>query len=214
MKTTKTMTDAMGNNVPVNYVKKEDKLRDRNVRRILARFLKARKALERLVADCIEDIDEITQARGSVAEMGNVSARSFDSLIEVNIRQQYTITLNESVCRAREMMVSYVSKIIEELGAKAYPVQKIVEAAFKTDSKGFLSRSKITELLALDIRDPEWMEAAHILREAMTREKGKRYLSCKVRKSTQHDFEPILLDIAACWPETDAAPNSKPQTEN
>lgn len=205
------MIDAMGNSVPVNYVKKEDKLRDRNVRRILARFQKERAALEKLVADCIADLDEIVKTRGAIAEKGNISVRSFDSLIEVNVRQQYTISLNESVCRAREMMISYVGKIIEQLGNKAYPVQKIVEAAFKTDAKGFLSRSKITELLALDIRDPEWVAAADILREAMTREKGKRYLSCKVRKSTQHDFTPILLDIAACWPEP-PSPESTAET--
>lgn len=202
MKTTKTMRDAMGNDVPVTYIKKEDKLRDRNVRRIEARFRKMRAAIERFVAENLADLDEIVKARGTVAEKGNVSARSFDGLIEVVVRQQYVITLDESVCRARDLMHDYVSRILADLGQKAYVVQKIVEAAFKTDAQGFLSRSKITELLSLDIHDPDWVAAANILREAMRREKGKRYLNCRVRPDSQRDFEPILLGIADCWPES------------
>ena len=140
--TTKTMRDAMGNDVPVCYVKKEDKLRDRNVRRIEARFRKMRAAMQRMVAECLDDIDEIVKARESVSKMGNISATSFDGLLQVAVRQEYIITLDESVCRARDIMYAYVSKILQSLGAKAYVVQKIVAAAFKTDQRGFLSRSK------------------------------------------------------------------------
>lgn len=201
MNTTKTMRDAMGNDVPVCYVKKEDKLRDRNVRRIRARFEKMRKAMQTMVADCLKDVDEIVKSRSSVSEKGNVSANSFDGLTQVNVRQEYVITLDERVCQARDMMHEYVSKILQELGQKGYVVQKIVEAAFKTDSKGFLSRSKITELLSLDINDTEWRAAADILREAMRREKGKRYLHCLVRDDYQKNWSGILLGIADCWPE-------------
>ena len=206
MKTTKTMTDAMGNQVPVNYVKKEDKIRDRNVRRVLARFQKARKMLEQTVADCLEDLDEIVKARGSVAEKGNISCRSFDGLVEVNVRQTYEITLDDSVIRAREMMIDYVGRMLREMGNRAYVVQKLVEAAFKTDAKGFLSRSKIHELVTLQVADPDWNRAVRILLDAMKRQKGKRYLSCRVRPDTQHDFSPILLDIATCWPEVAVPP--------
>ena len=37
-----TMRDSNGNDVPVKYVGRYDKARDRTARRILARFLKAR----------------------------------------------------------------------------------------------------------------------------------------------------------------------------
>lgn len=197
---TKTMRDAMGNDVPVAYVKKEDKLRDRNVRRIEARFRKMRDLMKKFVADCLADLDEIIDARGSVSVKGNVSARSFDGLIEVLVRQQYVITLDNSVCKARDMMHDYVNRILNDLGDKAYVVKKIVEAAFKTDAQGFLSRSKITELLSLNIHDPDWVAAADILRDAMRREKGKRYLQCRTRTDAQHDYVPIMLGIADCWP--------------
>ena len=203
MKTTRTMRDAMGNDVPVNYVKPQDKLRDRNVRRVLARFEKERNALQKLVKDCLKDIEEISSSREKVAEKGNFSARSFDGLIEVAVAQQYIITLDETVRKARELMLGYIAKELGPMGDKAFVVKKIVEAAFKTDRQGFLSRSKIHELLALNVKDPDWEEGARILREAMRTAKGKRYLSCKVRPDTQHDFKAILLDIADCWPEED-----------
>ena len=159
----------MGNDVPVNYVKNEDKLRDRNVRRIEARFRKARALLEKVVSESLADIDEIVSARASVSEKGNISCRSFDGLIQVDVRQAYTVTLDAGVMRARELLVAYVGKQLEAVGNKAYVVQKIVEAAFKADSRGFLNLTKINDLLRLEVRDAEWLEAIAILKEAMSR---------------------------------------------
>ena len=51
-KTIKTMTDSMGNNIPVKYVSAYDKARDRATRRILARFQKARSMLEQRPRSC------------------------------------------------------------------------------------------------------------------------------------------------------------------
>ena len=213
MITTRTMRDAMGNDVPVNYVKAQDKLRDRNVRRVLARFLKARKALEKLVKDSLQDIQEISSSREKVAQKGNFSARSFDGLVEVAVTQQWTITLDESVIKARELMLGHIAKELGSMGDKAYVVKKIVEAAFKTDSRGFLSRTKIHELLALNVKDPDWEEGARILKDAMRANKGKRYLRCMTRASTQRDFKGILLDIADCWPDEQGTGDTEHGTE-
>ena len=101
----KTMRDSHGQLVPVKYVAPYDKLRDKITRRIKARFLKARAALEAVVSDCIADLDELAACKESLGAKGNFQARSFDALIQVSIRQQYNILLDERVVRARELML-------------------------------------------------------------------------------------------------------------
>ncbi|MBR4523772.1 MAG: DUF3164 family protein [Kiritimatiellae bacterium] len=196
----KTMRDARGNDVPVQYVSMYDKQKDKTVLKIRKAFLEAREVLEKVVKFAIGELNVLAGAKESLGAKGNFAARSFDGLVEAGIRQSYSISLDERVIRARELMMGYVAKELGSLGDKAYVVKKLVEAAFKVDSKGFLSRSKITELLSLRVNDAGWNEGAAILREAMTAQKGKRYLYVGVRARVEDDFKPIRLDIADCWP--------------
>lgn len=201
-KTVKTMRDWNGNDVPVQYVSKYDKAKDKAVRKILARFLKARAMLEGVVAETIAELDALAQTKESVGAKGNFSARSFDALVQVSIRQQYNIYLDERVVRARELMLGYVEGILSKVGGNdAAALKLIIAEAFKANAQGFLSTGKVMSLLRMEIDNADWREAKRILQEAIKPQKGKRYLVCERRSSTQGDFAAIRLDIADCWPE-------------
>ena len=196
-----TMRDSNGLDVPLKYVAKYDKLRDKITRRIKARFLKARAALEAVVSESIADLDELARCKESVGAKGNFQARSFDALIQVSIRQQYNILLDERVVRARELMLGYVEGVLAKIGGNdAQALKLIVAEAFKANAQGFLSTGKIMSLLRMEIDNVDWRKAKQILQDAIKPQKGKRYLACEVRRSTQEDFRQIRLDIADCWP--------------
>lgn len=202
----KTMRDSNGQDVPVKYVGKYDKLRDRQAHRILARFRTARAMLEKLVKESIDDLDVLRKTKEKLGDKGNFSAQSFDGLVMVEIRQQYNIRLDERVARARELMLEYVGGIIERIGGDdAKALKLIINEAFRANDKGILSTSKILALLRMEIRDSRWSEAKQILQDSIKPQKGKRYLNCLVRSSTQKDFAAIRLDIADCWPEEPAS---------
>lgn len=195
-----TMRDANGNDVPLRYVCAYDRARDRAVRRIMARFLKARATLERVVAESVADLAALAQTKASLGEKGNFSARSFDGLIQASIRQQYSILLDERVVRARELMLGYVERVLAKVGGNdAAALRLIVAEAFKANAQGFLSTGKVMSLIRMEIDDPDWREAKRILQEAVRPQKGKRYLVCERRQNAQEDFRPIRLDIADCW---------------
>lgn len=201
-KTIKTMTDSMGNNIPVKYVSAYDKARDRATRRILARFQKARSMLEAVVAESIADLDELSKLKDSLGEKGNFSARSFDGLIQVAIRQQYNIRLDERVIHARELMMEYVNSVLDRVdGVDVSALRLLVTEAFKVNSQGFLSAGRVLSLMRMEVNNDKWREAKMILQAALKPEKGKQYLICESRKTTQGDFNAIRLDIADCWPE-------------
>ena len=79
-------------------------------------------------------------------------------------------------------------------------VRLLVEAAFKANSQGYLSTGKVLALLRMEVDSAKWREAKLILQAALKPERGKQYLVCEVRESTQTDWRPIRLDIADCWP--------------
>ena len=201
-KTITTMRDSNGNDIPLKYVSKYDKAKDKAVRKVLARFLRARELLEGVVAETIAELEALADTKEKLGAKGNFSARSFDGLIQVSIRQQYNIFLDERVVKARELMLGYVEKVLAKVGGNdAQALRLIVAEAFKANAQGFLSTGKIMSLLRMEIDNADWREAKRILQEAIRPQKGKRYLVCERRASTQAEFRPVRLDIADCWPE-------------
>ena len=185
----------------MKYVSKYDKLRDRQTRRILARFQKARAMLEGLVKDSIADLDVLKGTKEKLGEKGNFSARSFDGLISVEIRQQYNIQLDERVARARELMLEYVKSRLDRMDKEDIFLRKLVEDSFRANEKGYLPISSILKLTRYEVKDARWNEARGILQDSLKPVAGKRYLVCSVRNSTQQDFRAIHLDLADCWPD-------------
>lgn len=201
-KTMKTMTDSTGNKIPLKYVAAYDKARDKVTRKILARFERARSMLESVVSESIADLDSLAKIKASLGVKGNFSARSFDALIQVSIRQQYNIRLDERVIRARELMMEYVGGVLDRVqGIDVSALRLLVQEAFKSNCQGFLSTGRVLALMRMEVDNAKWREAKLILQEALKPEKGKQYLICETRKSTQGDFKAIRLDIADCWPE-------------
>lgn len=197
----KVWIDGRGQEVPVSYVGKYDKARDCAVRHILAGAIKLRGQMEAFMVDAITTMDKLAQMKESLGERGNFSARSFDALIEIAIKQQYNVRLDGRVQKARELMLQYAEKELAKAGDGTFLLKQMIDAAFKPDRNGFLPRGEINKLLSYRVADAAWNEGADLLREALTTEAGKRYLKITHRSSTAADFRPIRLDIADCWPE-------------
>ena len=209
----KTWIDGRGQEVPGSYVKAYDKARDRAVRRVLAGALKLRAQMEGFMADAVKTMDGLAKMKETLGEKGNFSARSFDALIEVTIKQQYNVRLDGRVQKARELMLEYATRELERAGKGAFLLRQMIDAAFKPDRNGFLPRTEINKLLSYNVEDESWNEGARLLREAITTEAGKRYLNISRRGSLQDDFRPVRLDIADCWPEVAGTEARHPEEE-
>ena len=193
--------DGRGQEVPAGYVSKYDKARDKAVRHVVAGAQKLRAQMEAFMVDAVATMNGLAGLKDDLGTRGNFSARSFDALIQVSIRQQWHIRFDERVAKARELMLDYANRELESAGEGAYLLKQMIEAAFKVDRLGFLPRSEVTKLLSYKVNDASWNAGADILRQAQTTEKGKQYLTIETRPSLQKDFAPIRLDIADCWPE-------------
>lgn len=86
-------------------------------------------------------------------------------------------------------------------GEDGQALMEIIRQAFEVGRSGNLPIARVMKLLRMNIRAPQWVEAARILSESMTPEKGKVYLAVEARPGRQQDRRPIRLDIASCRPE-------------
>jgi hypothetical protein len=197
--------DGRGQTVPASYVSKYDKARDKAVRHVAAGAKKLRAQMEAFMADAVATMNGLAGLKEDLGARGNFSARSFDALIQVSIRQQWHIKFDERVAKARELMLDYANRELQKAGDGAFLLKQMIEAAFKVDRLGFLPRSEVSKLLSYKVDDVNWNAGADILRQAQTTEKGKQYLTIETRSSLQKDFEAVRLDIADCWPEEKVA---------
>lgn len=205
--------DGRGQEVPAGYVGKYDKARDRAVRRVLAGALKLRAQMESFMADAVATMDALAGMKESLGERGNFSARSFDALVEVAIKQQYNVRLDGRVQKARELMLDYANRELAKAGDGAFLLKQMLDSAFRPDRNGFLPRTEINKLLSYRVKDATWNEGAELLRDALTTEAGKRYLKISHRSSTADDFRPVRLDLADCWPGEETAKEEGGETE-
>lgn len=197
--------DGRGQTVPASYVSKYDKARDKAVRHVAAGAKKLRAQMEAFMADAVATMNGLAGLKEDLGARGNFSARSFDALIQVSIRQQWHIKFDERVAKARELMLDYANRELQKAGDGAFLLKQMIEAAFKVDRLGFLPRSEVSKLLSYKVDDVNWNAGADILRQAQTTEKGKQYLTIETRSSLQKDFDAVRLDIADCWPEEKVA---------
>ena len=102
--------DGRGQEVPSTYVSKYDKARDRAVRRVVAGARRLRGQIEAFMADAVATMDGLAGIKEDLGKRGNFSARSFDALLQVSIRQQWHIRLDERVAKARELMLGYANR--------------------------------------------------------------------------------------------------------
>jgi hypothetical protein len=208
MMSEKYMIDSMGDSVPMRHVSKYDRTRDAAVRRIYARFAKARQTLERVMSESLDDLQKVAVARGEegikLAEKGNLQVSSFDGLITVGINVRYEIKLDERVVQARELMFACARRIGTKLVDEADNslLEVLIEEAFQPTRSGALPVARVLSLMRREVRDPQWQEAKRLLAESMETHRGKSYLRVEARPDRQHDPVPIRLDIADCWPET------------
>lgn len=200
------MIDSAGHEVPTKYVSAYDKLRDRNVKKIVGCARNIRNNLESFVQNSIALLDQVAGLKETLGEKGNLSVSSFDGLMRVSIRQRYNIFLDERVIKAREKMLGYINGVLTRVKPEdAAAMRIIVEEAFRVGANQMLSTAKVVQLLRMNIKNADWIDAQQILKDSLKPQKGKRYLTIETRPNMNHDFRSIRLDIADCWPVDSAA---------
>ncbi len=195
------MTDAKGEQVPIAYVKPYDRNRDRAARRILAKWEKARAAVEKVYRETVADIEKIeadaaegrkgTRALGT---RGNFQFQSFDGLIQISRSARYDIRFDERFRVAQGI----IFELVDEKAVAIDPdAAEMLREIFRPNSDGVLSKSKVLGLFRWKVRHPRWIEAMDLIRESIESRRGKNLLRVTSKAHRDADWQNVAIDIAA-----------------
>jgi hypothetical protein len=197
--TERTMTDNLGNTVPVRYVSKIEKERDRVVRRLFTRARKLSKQLAEFRIECLDTIEqflawEACQVDGPTrGTKGNVTLPSFDGTMKVSRARQDSIDFDERLQMARQLIREYVNEKAEGID---HDLQLIIDDAFN-GTGGRLNTARVLGLLKLKIQGAKWHQAMELIKDSIRVTATREYARFYERPGgTADQFQQLSLDIA------------------
>lgn len=200
-KTPKTYTDPMGMTIPAKYVKPYDKQRDAIARKIYTMWENEEKRLRDLKEKSQELIEEMrllsekeTDAKTLGTGKGNLTFRSFDGSITIQLDCQKHTEFDERLSLAQQLIMEAVKEL--SAGAESSDLAEIARRAFQPRRSGNLDMARIRELRTYNVKHPKWIKACEIIADCERVIGSRQYIRVARRNAPDATPENILLDIA------------------
>lgn len=193
--------DSRGAWRPKSSIKPIDLLRDELVQRIATNAQFVNQMLTHFKQQTFVEIAafvELSAAEYDVklgGEKGNVTLTSYDGRFKVMRALHDSISFNEKIYAAKELIDECLRDWTGRPGVPQGLVA-IVNTAFKRNSNGEISVSRIMELRTYDIADDRWKNAMDIIADSINVLGTITYLRVLQRKGRTDKYELIPLDVA------------------
>lgn len=188
--------DGVGDEVPVQYIRSEDKKRDRFVESIMKlvvalneKLASGKETITEKTGDYLEDVAQ----RYGENWKGNAKIANFrgDKIVEISISE--LIDFDEKLQVARKKIDSCARNWTKDSNK---PTQTIIAKIFKTDKQGKLNKQLVLSLLSWDIKEVEWQEAMQIIKDSIKVVATKKYYNFYIRDEDGKQ-EAIVLNFSA-----------------
>tara|TARA_A200000113_G_C8872019_1_gene357067 strand:+ start:4601 stop:5206 length:606 start_codon:yes stop_codon:yes gene_type:complete len=193
------MTNGEGHLVPVSKVKPEHKLENDLVLEIIEDALQRENEIKTFKETAFENLNSLVDILGEKygvskgGRRGNMSFTSYDGLKRINISVQDYIEFGAELQIAKQL----IDQCIHEWSSEANEnLKAMVNQAFRVDKNNKLNTQAILGLRRLNIQDSAWLRAMEAITNSIKVSKTKSYIRFYQRKSPDHKFEAITLDIA------------------
>ena len=189
--------DGKGDFVPVRYITKLDKEKDKIVVKLSEKALKLHAQMENFKKEVMSEIENYIQTAEKFYEVdektivGNKSLTDFANTLRVELSVNKTLAFDEKLGIARGLIDECIEAWSEGANTK---LLALVEQAFKTDKRGRIDRDRILGLRKLDISDEKWQKAMKIIGDSLTVVDKKSYI--RFQRKTDGRWNTIPLDIA------------------
>lgn len=193
--------DASGALRLISSIKPIDILRDELVQRIVVRAEQLNAELKKFKTETLDEIAafvELSAADHDVklgGKKGNVTLTSYDGQFKVLRANHDSISFNELIHAAKTLIDECLR---DWTGRPGIPqgLVAIVNTAFKRNSNGEISVSRIMDLRTYDIADERWKKAMNIIADSIRIQATITYLRVQQRIGDTEQYKPIALDIA------------------
>lgn len=192
--------DANGNLIPITKIKQIDQLRNQVVQDLCRMAEQQSQTLGKFKVDamlevasfCALSLEQYGVRTGG--EKGNITLLSFDGMYKLQRQMQDKIIFGEQLMAAKAL----IDECVHEWAQGANDnIKALVSHAFQTDKEGKINTGRVLSLRRLDIRDAKWQSAMQAIADSMQTASTKPYIRFYKRNDSTHEYEPILLDVAA-----------------
>lgn len=193
------MMDMQGRLVPVDMVADLDKTRDALVLEIVGDAIKTRESLLAFKKKAMDDTKAFVALSGEQygkklgGDKGNVTLHSFDGRYRIERAMSDYIVFDERLQVAKELIDECIREWTD--GSRS-EIKALVEHAFKTNSEGKVSTSRVLGLRRPNIDHPQWNEAMKAINDSMQVLETKAYLRVYERDEETKGYKPIALSLA------------------
>lgn len=199
----------LGNEVPPESVSKFDKERDRNVRQILADWLRARAVLEAVGARTNARLEKIRKLAAKQAgvqlggKKGYFQVRSFDGKTIVRFENVAVQEFDERLELAQRLVFEAIDDIAEKAAGEqkeqkeaVAKLRQIAADAFRPRGReGKIDRQRVSDLVDIAVDHPKWREAQKIILMCDRTIGHRAYVRVAVQADPKSKPEPVILDI-------------------
>ena len=189
--------DGKGDYIPLRYISKLDREKDKIVAKLAAKAIKLNEQMEKFKTEVMENISNYINSAEKFygvterTEEGNKSLTDFANSLRVELSVNKNLAFDEKLELARTLINSCIESWSEGSNAK---LVALVEQAFSTDKRGMIDRDRILGLRKLNIKDEKWQLAMRIIGDSLTVISKKRYI--RFQQKVDGKWETISLDIA------------------
>lgn len=193
------MTDAQGRFVPVDLVKPQHRLEDEMVNRLIWTARTANQMLCDLKVEALAEAaafrDLLAQEYGTErgGKKGNLSFKSYDGTIVMEVAVQDAIDLGPEIATAKEL----IDGCLERWSADANQnLKALIDDAFQVGKAGRIDTQRVLSLRRLDIEDADWSRAMDAISDAVRVHTTRTYVRFYEVDPMTGTRKPILLDFA------------------
>ncbi len=171
--------NSQGHLVPLAMIKPADLQRDTLVRELFAEYARLQAACKAFRDEADAAIDahlELVAEQYGVkrgGQEGNLALSSYDGELRILRAREKQIVFTDEIHAAKKLIFECVAEWAE--GARD-EVKVALDDAFRQDSQGHLSVSRILGLLRWNIKDARWLEAMQAIKDSIRVQSTKDYL--------------------------------------
>jgi len=193
------LKDVRGSLVPLGAVKEIDVLRNNLVLEIFSSSLDISRQLKEFKDKIMGDVKAFVALSADKygvkwgGKKGNISLTSFDGEYKIMLAVQETITFDERLQVAKEL----IDKCILKWGKDANTnLMVLVTDAFKVNKEGNVDTKRILGLKRYNIDDPDWLHAMDAIADSLSVSCSKEYIRI-YRRINDDKYTQVLLDLAS-----------------
>lgn len=161
--------DSKGRPVPEEYIRPEDKRRDKLVEGILKRVSKLSAKLESEKTEIVDAIEKYLKELAKDNKVregwkGNILLYNFSQNLCIERRIDETVSFDERLQLVKTTIDKWISQKLKDTDPT---LSKVIAQAFSVDKQGRINTAMLLKLKRIDIQDAEWKKAMQLLDDSI-----------------------------------------------